>query len=538
MHALKAPSFFRPASRPSSPAPTGTSGSVPPSRPDSGLGFERSARPLNKLSLSSFRRPSPAPAPTPLPAPQPLVQDGSYLEVWSLKLSEAVSKALAQPTGPAASNEQLGGKRPIPAGRGRALGTLIASELRATRDNTHLNRATIRCLHRPLSVLITNISAHLLPLLSSPAFLDPPAPTQQSPNLNSTQLHAIALATFAGEVLETFDELGLGIDSADIRGDGLKSIREGLISLVSRVVNPLITGIRRDIMPVLEALEVPNTVSSGSPSTKPVVANGKSTASSLVFHPSIVILQGIVPIYAKALGRYTSTAATQTPLATLLISIAWRGLVALAHREPRPPTPPPSPTPIPPVMKKQRRLSSGPQTPSSARFAIKLPPSRPPSPPPVPLPASTAADARALYDLLNLLPRPNGAQESTRLAREAVDEAFDGLKTLAAFLEAVQDNALLKESDGVPARLDALTADLPTLVALPALMRACGEVRSVAGILGFAEEEYRGECLSGFGRAEDCAGVVAQRVLDVLLADGADGVLEGWLEREIELADD
>lgn len=126
MHALTLksvnPSFFRPTSRPSSPAP------APPSRPDSGIGFDRTARPLNKLSLSTFRRASPAPSPAATPAPMTtLTQDGSYLEMLSLKLSEAVSKALAQPSGPAAAHEQVSGRRPIPAGRGRALGALIAS---------------------------------------------------------------------------------------------------------------------------------------------------------------------------------------------------------------------------------------------------------------------------------------------------------------------------------------------------------------------------------------------------------------------------
>ena len=119
MNVLKNPSFFRPATQPSLPTPV----SPPPSRPDSGIGFERVSRPLNRLSLGSFRRP----LPTSSPSPAPLVQDGSYLEMLSLKLSEAVSMALAQPTGPAAASEQVGGRRPIPAGRGQALGALIAS---------------------------------------------------------------------------------------------------------------------------------------------------------------------------------------------------------------------------------------------------------------------------------------------------------------------------------------------------------------------------------------------------------------------------
>jgi hypothetical protein len=84
------------------------------------------SRPLNKLSLTGFRRGSPAPSPTSNPA-APLVQDGSYLEMLGLKLSEAVSKALAQPTAPAATNDLVAGRRPIPAGRGHALGALIAS---------------------------------------------------------------------------------------------------------------------------------------------------------------------------------------------------------------------------------------------------------------------------------------------------------------------------------------------------------------------------------------------------------------------------
>ena len=49
------------------------------------------------------------------------------MEVLSLRLSEAVSKALAQPAGPAPPNELLGGRRPIPAGRGRALGEFLAT---------------------------------------------------------------------------------------------------------------------------------------------------------------------------------------------------------------------------------------------------------------------------------------------------------------------------------------------------------------------------------------------------------------------------
>ena len=67
--------------------------------------------------------------------------------------------------------------------------------------------------------------------------------------------------------------------------------------------------------------------------------------------------------------------------------------------------------------------------------------------------------------------------------------------------------------------LGTLTADLPTLIALPILLNAYvftsekGGPRSIPSILGLPEERYR---LTGFVRAEECTAVVGQRVLDVL----------------------
>jgi hypothetical protein len=85
---------------------------------------DKATRSITKLSLSGFKKPPPTRSMT---LPQAATtQDGSYLQVLSLKLSEAVSKALAQPAGSGPGNECLNGRRPIPAGRGRAFGSLIA----------------------------------------------------------------------------------------------------------------------------------------------------------------------------------------------------------------------------------------------------------------------------------------------------------------------------------------------------------------------------------------------------------------------------
>ncbi|KAH7875085.1 uncharacterized protein C8R40DRAFT_1170715 [Lentinula edodes] len=517
MHSLKNPLSFRPSSRPTSPAP--------PSRPDSGIGMERS-RPLTKLSLNNLRRASPAPLSTPTPAPHTLVQDGSYLEMLSLKLSEAVSRAVTQPSGTPAMNDVVSGKKPIPGGRGSTLGALIVSELKAANGNPHLHRAIVRSLHKPLSVLLGSLSSMMLPLLSSPAFLTPPAPTVQSPHPNAIQLHAIAIATFAGELLETFDELNLGHDN-DVRGDGLKGIREGLVSVVSRVINPLVGGIRRELVPIIDALElsIPGKMTLG--------------VKNVVLHSSVLTLQSIIPIYTQALRRYTSSRTAQNLLATFVISLVWRSMVALCHR-PTTPSPPSSPGLISATKKRRNSPSSTPPlTPPASRFTIKLPSSRPPSPPiPVLAPSlSPSTDARAIYDLLVTLPTPVAETENGRLAKEAVDEAMNGLHALADLFDAAH-HLLKVTSDSTiehhALELERLTEKIPTLIALPVLLRAQNlDIRSEV-VLGLSEEDYRNSCLTGFGRADECATPVGLRVHDHIRTSGNTApVLLAWLEKEI-----
>ena len=75
-------------------------------------------------TFAKLRRPSPPTTPAPSPTPPPTVQDGSYLQTLGLKLSEATSRALAPVLG--GGSDSLKGRRPLPPGRGRALGALIS----------------------------------------------------------------------------------------------------------------------------------------------------------------------------------------------------------------------------------------------------------------------------------------------------------------------------------------------------------------------------------------------------------------------------
>ena len=382
---------------------------------------------------------------------------------------------------------------------------------------------------------MTNLSNNLLRLLSSSEFLNPPAPTIQAPDLNPTQAHALSFATLAGELLEVFDELGLGLDS-DVRGDGLKSTREGLLSVTTRVIHPLVAGIKAELTTLVEALESP----------APNLAPKPATTSKVVVtqHPSVITLQAVVPIYARALMRYFSTTSTQSHLACLEISVVWRALVALAHRTPSQLAPPSSPNLALVGVKKGRPAgNTPPNTPPSTRFIPKLPPSRPPSPPTPTMPP-VVSDARAVCDLLSSLPRPADDRESTRLAREAVSDACGGLKALLRLMESVQTSTTHSTED-LAHELGTLTADLPTLISLPILLNAYvftgdkGGPRSVPSILGLPEERYRRECLTGFGRAEECTAAVGQRVLDVLsnqpglLSDAVAEAVVRWLKSEI-----
>ncbi|KAF9047340.1 hypothetical protein BJ165DRAFT_1090703 [Panaeolus papilionaceus] len=528
MNVLKTNSFFRPASRPSSPAPALLS-----TRTESGQAAERSTRSLNKLSLSNFIRQSPSQSPTPVPNAARLIQDGSYLEMLSLKLSEAVSRALAQPPAAPGVNDQVAGKRPIPHGRGLSLGALISSELNAVQDNPHLFKAVLRSLQRPLTVLLTNLSAQLVPLLASQAFLVLPTITTPASFPNPTQQHALSLAKFCEEMLQTFDALSLGTDS-DIRGDGLKSIRDGFVSLLNRVINPLITGVRNELTPIMEALEKPCTAAA-------VKSPAVTKFPTAVYHPSIVTLQTLMPVYAKALTTCTTSTISHASLASLLISVLWKAMVALAHRPEAKAysgTPPVSPLL---TAKKGRgspsRSTTPPITPPAGRFIIKLPPSRPATPPLVSAVPDVITDCKALYELLLLLPRPSPDNKATQLAREAVDEAYEGLRTLPALFETVKNKDCHTQDPMELAKdLNVLTSEIPSLIALPIILRDFGgpKVSSVAGMLGLTEDEYRNGCLIGFGRAEECAMIVSQRIMDVLQQDSyANAVVIHWLSLEM-----
>ncbi|KAG8987960.1 hypothetical protein FRB93_004328 [Tulasnella sp. JGI-2019a] len=319
------------------------------------------SRPLSRLGLANFRKSSPAPsvsrssanivsmvngaaaAPTPPGSPAPPAPVGgsvgagsiSYLDGLSLKLGEAVSKALLVPIAPHGSmsmgiakaahvatgttggakvgdtSDILKGKRPLPAGRGRALGVMIATELHSASQDSFLYRAVLRLLQRPLSVLMTNLTTQVTNLILAPEF----AYTSTVSSLNATHIHALALARFASELLETFDSLGLGRSSQrnQLAGDGLRPDKEALESAVSKVVGPFLAVMKRELAAAVGEFE-------RDPSA---IGNVER------------VLNRVGPV----LGRVTfagdvggQSQFVQSMLATLEIGTIWQCLTALADR--------------------------------------------------------------------------------------------------------------------------------------------------------------------------------------------------------------
>lgn len=548
-------------------------------------------------------------------APSPMQQGivPAHLDQIGLRLAEAASKVLVSPSssgnvpGTASMCNGSGsdpalfilkGRKPLPAGRGTALGKVIHDELGAVSSDLYLYKAILRVLQKPLTVLLSNVSSLVFPLLD---FIETCVAAQE---------YVISLATLSAELLEALNGLPMPVGAAKESriGDGLKSIREGLESIIKRVVSPLVSTVSSSLSSHLDAL-------SGNHAT------GENKA--------LVALAAAVPGAAQRLAKYTVPLGviSQSALATLHIRLVWRALVALSERDIHEPAFPGD---------KDKEKERGKSTPQGVKakkdipFSIHMTTSRPglvrgeipssvasatttngtmnsttppvtprskgvplplPSPPRPSTPQLTSASANTksrspalpvLHPLAQLL---SDAQHTLKLlsslpspavgcfAREAVNEAYEAFEAFLGFLRwlrAVREvqlahgggggYAVRKEDGGAVSdkrkdfedELDEKTEDVPTLVALPLLLCLLPAAESVqlldgkvvvgtvARLVGMEEEEYRGNCLAGFGRAEVCTSAVGRGVLAELAKVKKSYVVEQqvgerWSEKGMEM---
>jgi hypothetical protein len=140
-----------------------------------------------------------------------------------------------------------------------------------------------------------------------------------------------------------------------------------------------------------------------------------------------------------------------------------------------------------------------------------------------------------------MLPCPSADKKSTRLAREVVDDAFQGLRALLHLLEAVLSHSSVKlkseqAMDAWARKLHILLAELLLLIVLTVVLQGStqGEpVPSVTQLLGLSEDEYRKECLHGSGCAEESSTPIALQLLDEMHVGNANPIISQYLELEI-----
>jgi hypothetical protein len=298
--------------------------------------------------------------------------------------------------------------------------------LDASQGNVNLRHAILRLLPRSFSVLISNISSQLSQLLSQPSYI----PINPHTPLQPVTLHALALAQFCAEILETFTRYKICNATSD-----LAIIKSNLDAIVTRVTTPLFGQLQTDMNAMLEPVGHASNVTS-SPAKEAALKD-----KALKPHSAIVTLNQNLPVVGKALRRYTfdTCAVTQTSLATFHINTLWQAMVQLSHRAPS----------VPPVNEHTNAMEKASNvihkssfhslayalTPPASPLMMKRfsPPSSPPiktkklTPPNSPLPDKRVLSVPPLTSspLVNSLTLGGGsAEESTNVKRKTTDNSL------------------------------------------------------------------------------------------------------------------
>jgi len=469
-------------SRPTSPAPPATEGIGKPIALDGQRGTTLT-RPLNALMRPSTKELGDATS-------NGLVAE-SYCTLLGMKLNEAVAKALIG----GAEGPVWDRRRPVPAGKGKALGLLISGEFTngPNGSDTFTQRAILRSVQRPLSVLLTNIQGLMTPLLASPQFLPASPPPVTLP---AAQVHALALAVFAGELSDAL----LVPHAPRFVNDGLAPYRAQLSALETRAGLPIVTALKG----VLTSLGA---------DLASATTGAKEHASVAALNQSVV---GTSKLLHKLLGP-EPTDKRQIWVAELFAYVTWQGMVGLVYR-PRPAlraasperraSPPPGPLPL---------LADRGDAPS--RFGIKQLVSRPVTPA-VPVrpatPSALSRDAQAFHSVVTAL--ASACPPFTNaLASDLLSEALLGLaqlRTLFSLASPPSVEVVIPELDLLPSAL-VLTYLLPE--------------GKLASLLGMDAVTFRNHCLIDENHAEQCEGTVEQIARDWVANKEAWVAVHRWL---------
>ncbi|WWC87075.1 uncharacterized protein L201_001961 [Kwoniella dendrophila CBS 6074] len=175
--------------------------------------------------------------------PEPTGIQAKHMDIIGLRLNEVVNKACAGVDSKA--------KKGFKKGNGWSVGEAVVKELPFPPSDAYLIRAVLRTSVKALSIYTTRLETLLLPGLTDPAFgnalnINAQAPTAHP--LNPSQYFVLSVAHAAWETCEVLEQtLETGTWPRFVQ-ETLRPVMDKLDLVVSKVVQPLMLGLKRDLV--------------------------------------------------------------------------------------------------------------------------------------------------------------------------------------------------------------------------------------------------------------------------------------------------
>ncbi|OCF37495.1 hypothetical protein I316_00619 [Kwoniella heveanensis BCC8398] len=469
-------------------------GSMPP--PASLTPAQKGGSPPGSRSVTPRVPPSPGPTASLAlggAVPEPTAAAGpqaGYMDVIGLRLNEAVNKACA--------GVDFKAKKGFKKGNGWSVGENVVKELPLPTSDAYLMRAVLRTVVRALSIYTTRLESLLLPALTDPAFaaalnVNAAAPTAHP--LNPSQYFALSVAHAAWETCEVLEQtLETGKWPRFVQ-ETLRPVMDKLDLVVSKVVQPLLLGLKRDLLTSLTKTEgtspaggkVVGLASIPAPTSAPLPAVTKEhshqpvsrltkeissggTARQLAIPPCLQHFANRVDGARKVLELVAKPCADDGEgwVTGVVVAVIWKGMCIVAEKEPgsgpnRPPSPGSVARALAGLGKEKDAAPAVVASPSLGGVTAKLTsslsiiPSRSQSRPPSPPRGAQRLDplTHALISLEALVKRlvkdlvqplsANGAaadpDAAEHIAREALHEALEALASFKTVSSAMHKGA-------------------------------------------------------------------------------------------------
>jgi len=451
-----------------------------------------------KASPPGSRAPTPRMAQPSLPAggDGTTTPQTGYMDVLGLRLNDSVNKACL--------GVDFKAKKGFKQGSGWGVGEAVVKEMPTPQSDAYLLRAVLRTAVRSLSIYITRLESILLPAITDPTFIAPLnlSATASAHPLNAVQYFALSVAHTAWQTCEKLEQtLETGTWPRFV-GEALRPVMDKLDLVVGKVVQPLLLGLKRDLMASLnrtdgtsptggKALGLAHTPAPTNGTIVPITKEGSNAPMSrLAKEPSggghSRVAQLPVPVCLQHFAARVDGARKVLDIIArpcqddgegwvtgVVVAVIWKGMCVISEKDLAPgASRPPSPSQVSKALN-GLKLERDPHAPSpspglggvTAKFSTMLPSrtaSRGPSPPR----RSSRWDpmTHALLSLEGLVKRlvtglvepalapaqlPGQVLEPEHIAREALFEALEALtsfRTVSAAINGSNASARLLAS--------------------------------------------------------------------------------------------